>query len=46
MYTIWFRIPNTSGALSVSVPGQVNLNAAREVWDRLNKEFEMVCARP
>ena len=46
--TIYFRIPNTSGSLHVEVLSNDEsvLPAAREVWDRLSKQFEMTSARP
>lgn len=56
MHTIWFRLPDTSGALHVVIGDGTDfsqearwfaLGYAREAWDRLFKAgFEMLSARP
>jgi len=47
--TIWFRPKDTSGALSVKIEAlnpYYLKSLARNVWDNLNKNFEMVTSRP
>jgi hypothetical protein len=47
--TIWFKPKDTTGALSVKIESTnpYHLTAlARNVWDNLNKNFQMVSTRP
>ena len=40
--TIWFRSRHYAQAISAIVPMAI----AKHVWDKLDKQFEMVSARP
>ena len=40
--TIWFRSRHYAQAISATVPMAI----AKHVWDKLDKQFEMVSARP
>ena len=40
--TIWFRFRHYAQAISAQVP----MTIAKHVWDKLDKQFEMISARP